>query len=173
LFLAFLQFAVMSVVDSWLFAARDASVTASERFFFGRRVTNGAGAPNSSASTANTARHRASRDGDKRPETGTNDSQREKTMNRREFSRIAPIALAAGIAAGLNAVPAAAQGKAMEKCYGVAKAGQNDCAAGPGTSCSGTSTRDYQGNAWKLVEKGTCESMETPQGKGSLTPIER
>ena len=94
-------------------------------------------------------------------------------MHRRDFNRIAPIALAAGIAAGLNVTGAAAQEQAMEKCYGVAKAGQNDCAAGPGTSCSGTSTRDYQGNAWKLVEKGTCESIETPRGKGSLTPIER
>jgi uncharacterized membrane protein len=97
-------------------------------------------------------------------------------MNRRNFNRIAaiaPLALATGIVAGLNAAPAAAQSKAMEKCYGVAKAGQNDCAAGPGTSCSGTSTRDYQGNAWKLVEKGSCESIETPLGKGSLTPIDR
>jgi uncharacterized membrane protein len=94
-------------------------------------------------------------------------------MKRRDFSKIASLALAAGIVAGINAAPTAAQGKAMEKCYGVAKAGQNDCAAGPGTSCSGSSTRDYQGNAWKLVEKGTCERMETPLGKGSLTPIER
>ncbi len=41
--------------------------------------------------------------------------------------------------------------QAMEKCYGVALAGQNDCKAGPGTTCAGTSTVDYQGNAWKLV----------------------
>jgi uncharacterized membrane protein len=97
-------------------------------------------------------------------------------MNRRNFNRIAaiaPLALAAGVVAGLHTAPAAAQGKAMEKCYGIAKAGQNDCAAGPGTSCSGTSTRDYQGDAWKLVDKGTCESIETPKGKGSLTPIKR
>lgn len=93
-------------------------------------------------------------------------------MNRRDFTRIAPIALAAGIVAGVNIAPAA-HGQAMEKCYGVAKAGQNDCAAGPGTSCSGTSTRDYQGNAWKLVEEGTCERIETPKGNGSLTPVER
>ena len=46
--------------------------------------------------------------------------------------------------------------KDKEKCYGVAKAGQNDCAAGPGTTCAGTSKVDYQGNAWKLVAKGTC-----------------
>jgi len=92
-------------------------------------------------------------------------------MHHTNLSKIAGFALAAGITAGLAAAPAAAQEK--EKCYGVAKAGQNDCAAGPGTSCSGTSTRDYQGNAWKLVEKGSCESIETPKGKGSLTPIER
>ena len=72
------------------------------------------------------------------------------------------------------ATPAAAQKRpAMEKCYGVAKAGENDCAAGPGTSCAGTSTRDYQGNAWKLVKKGTCETIQTPKGKGSLTAIKR
>ena len=44
----------------------------------------------------------------------------------------------------------------MEKCFGVAMAGQNDCAAGPGTTCQGTSTVDYQGNAWKFVDGGTC-----------------
>ena len=57
--------------------------------------------------------------------------------------------------------------------YGVAKAGQNDCAAGPGTSCAGTSTRDYQGDAWKLVPAGTCEKIRTPKGTGSLKPIQR
>ena len=59
-----------------------------------------------------------------------------------------------------------AQGN-MEKCYGISKAGQNDCAAGPGTSCAGSSTRDYQGNAWKLVKQGTCEKTKTPKGNGS------
>lgn len=61
---------------------------------------------------------------------------------------------------------AQAAGKS-EKCFGVALAGQNDCAAGPGTSCAGTSTVDYQGNAWKFVPAGTCEKMG-----GSLTPKE-
>ncbi|MCF3973168.1 BufA1 family periplasmic bufferin-type metallophore [Paracoccus salsus] len=61
----------------------------------------------------------------------------------------------------------------MEKCYGVALAGENDCAAGPGTTCAGTSTTDYQGNAWKLVPAGTCAEIETPAGhNGSLEPIE-
>lgn len=63
--------------------------------------------------------------------------------------------------------------QAMEKCYGVALAGQNDCKAGPGTTCAGTSTVDYQGNAWKLVPESTCTSIETPHGNGSLTEIDR
>jgi len=58
-----------------------------------------------------------------------------------------------------------------EKCYGVSLAGQNDCAAGPGTSCQGTSTEDYQGNAWKYVDAGSCVEIETPTGTGSLEPI--
>ena len=55
-----------------------------------------------------------------------------------------------------------------EKCFGVALKGQNDCAAGPGTTCAGTAKVDYQGNAWVLVEKGTCTSIKTPKGYGSL-----
>ena len=61
--------------------------------------------------------------------------------------------------------------KPMEKCYGVSMAGKNDCAAGPGTTCAGTSKMDYQGNAWKHVPAGTCVSIKTPKGMGSLTPI--
>jgi uncharacterized membrane protein len=94
-------------------------------------------------------------------------------MNTQPIARIAGLALSASVAAGLAASPAAAQKTPMEKCYGVAKAGKNDCAAGPGTSCAGTSTRDYQGNAWKLVPKGTCEKIATPKGKGSLSAIKR
>lgn len=60
---------------------------------------------------------------------------------------------------------------AMEKCYGVALAGKNDCAAGPGTTCAGTSKVDYQGNAWKNVPAGTCTSIKTPKGMGSLHAI--
>ena len=61
-----------------------------------------------------------------------------------------------------------------EKCFGVAKAGQNDCAAGPGTTCAGTSKVSYQGNSWKLVPKGTCLTMELPDGrKGSLEAVTR
>jgi uncharacterized membrane protein len=94
-------------------------------------------------------------------------------MNTKSVVNFAGLALTAGIAAGLAATPAAAQKQPMEKCYGVAKAGKNDCAAGPGTSCAGTSTRDYQGDAWKLVPKGSCEDIETPKGNGSLKPVKR
>ena len=67
---------------------------------------------------------------------------------------------------------AAAAAAKKEKCYGVALKGQNDCAAGPGTTCQGTSTVDFQGNAWKFVRGGTCTSIEVPGGRhGSLTPI--
>jgi uncharacterized membrane protein len=64
--------------------------------------------------------------------------------------------------------------KGMEKCYGIALKGQNDCAAGPGTTCQGTSTVDYQGNAWKFVDGGTCATMELPgDHKGSPTELTR
>ncbi len=59
----------------------------------------------------------------------------------------------------------------QEKCFGVAMAGKNDCAAGPGTTCAGTSRVNYQGNAWKYVAKGTCVLIKTPKGNGSLTEI--
>ncbi|MBU1539952.1 MAG: DUF2282 domain-containing protein [Alphaproteobacteria bacterium] len=83
------------------------------------------------------------------------------------------IGAGAVLALGATAATAAQQQPRpeMEKCYGVSRAGQNDCAAGPGTTCSGTSTRDWQGNAWKLVAKGTCTTIRTPAGNGSLTPI--
>ncbi|MEX2497031.1 MAG: DUF2282 domain-containing protein [Woeseia sp.] len=79
------------------------------------------------------------------------------------------VAAAFGIAAATAAGTAVAQeDENMEKCYGVALAGENDCAAGPGTSCAGTSTIDYQSNAWSLVPEGTCTEIETPQGHGTL-----
>ncbi|MBI1492476.1 BufA1 family periplasmic bufferin-type metallophore [Halocynthiibacter styelae] len=73
------------------------------------------------------------------------------------------LAVAGAVAAALTAhatTPAAAAGG--EKCYGVSLAGANDCAAGPGTTCAGTSTVDYQGNAWKIVDAGTCDTIELP-----------
>lgn len=74
---------------------------------------------------------------------------------------------AAALATTANAQ--ASQDK-MEKCYGVSLAGKNDCKAGAGTSCAGTSKVDYQGNAWTLVKAGTCTTIKTPKGNGSLTP---
>ncbi|MES9971205.1 MAG: DUF2282 domain-containing protein [Candidatus Thiodiazotropha sp.] len=68
--------------------------------------------------------------------------------------------VAGAITTALSLAPMSAANAAdTEKCYGVAKAGKNDCAAGPGTSCAGTSTTDAQGNAWMLVLKGTCEKI--------------
>jgi uncharacterized membrane protein len=85
------------------------------------------------------------------------------------------LALAGALATALTslAAPVAAEEAAKEKCYGVSMKGQNDCAAGPGTTCAGTSKTDYQSNSWKLVPKGTCTTIDTPLGKGSLEPIER
>jgi len=92
-------------------------------------------------------------------------------MDRRSIN----LALAGSLAAALSllAIAASAQDAAKEKCYGVALKGQNDCAAGPGTTCAGTSKVDYQGNSWKLVPKGTCTTMTTPFGPGSLASITR
>lgn len=85
------------------------------------------------------------------------------------------LAVAGAIAAALTAqmtTPAAAAAK--EKCYGVALAGQNDCKAGAGTTCAGTSKVDYQGNAFSLVPAGTCTSIELPEGRmGSLEELDR
>ena len=70
--------------------------------------------------------------------------------------------------------PVTAQAGDKEKCFGVALKGENDCAAGPGTTCAGSSTVDYQGNAWKLVDAGTCVTMEKDGGRmGSLEPLDR
>jgi uncharacterized membrane protein len=82
-------------------------------------------------------------------------------------------ALAAATASVATTTSAGAQG-AKEKCFGVALSGQNDCAAGPGTTCAGTSTIDYQGNAWKLVDAGTCANIDLPGDRvGSLEALDR
>ena len=90
------------------------------------------------------------------------------------------LAVAGAVAAALSATMSApAQAQAKEKCFGVSLAGKNDCAAGPGTTCAGTSTVDYQGNAWTLVAAGTCAEIELPAmadgaaRTGSLEAIER
>ncbi|GAB4040882.1 MAG: hypothetical protein Fur0014_11720 [Rubrivivax sp.] len=86
-------------------------------------------------------------------------------------SSAAALALAVGAALAFAQAPAQAQPAEKEKCFGVALKGKNDCAAGPGTTCAGTSKADFQGNAWKLVDKGSCEKMESktsPTGFGQL-----
>jgi uncharacterized membrane protein len=85
----------------------------------------------------------------------------------------AALALALGSALSIAALPTTAQAAddKMEKCFGVAMKGKNDCAAGAGTTCAGTSKVDYQANSWKLVPKGTCEktaSPTSPTGFGQL-----
>jgi uncharacterized membrane protein len=92
-------------------------------------------------------------------------------MNRHSvaITALALSALAAGAALAQDK-GASIKGE-KERCYGVSMAGKNDCAAGPGTTCAGTSKTDYQGNAWKYVAKGTCTSIKTPKGNGSLTEI--
>ena len=90
------------------------------------------------------------------------------TIAHKTLAALALTALASGAALAEDAMKAKPE---MEKCYGVALAGKNDCKAGPGTTCAGTSKVDYQGNAWKLVPKGTCTSIKTPKGMGSLTEI--
>ena len=85
----------------------------------------------------------------------------------------ASLAFALGTALSIAATPAAAEDKMSdkEKCFGVAMKGKNDCKAGAGTSCAGTSKTDYQGNAWSMVPKGTCDktaSPTSPTGFGQL-----
>ncbi len=83
------------------------------------------------------------------------------------------LATALGSVLAMSAAPANAEQKAgMEKCYGVALAGKNDCAAGPGTTCAGTSKHADQGNAWKMVPAGTCvttKSSTSATGHGQLS----
>ena len=93
--------------------------------------------------------------------------------------------IAGSIALALSQAAAAqtAHAGAKEKCYGISLAGQNDCAAGPGTTCAGTSTVDYQGNAWTLVPAGDCvkygveenlAQFELPEDRiGSLEALDR
>jgi uncharacterized membrane protein len=102
-------------------------------------------------------------------------NRRDLTMSYQSKSLV----LAGALATALSGLAGMATAQENEKCFGVALAGQNDCAAGEGTTCAGTSKADYQGNAWKLVPAGTCETMELPAAddgmarKGSLTALER
>jgi|SRR6056297_18080 uncharacterized membrane protein len=89
------------------------------------------------------------------------------------------IAIASAMTAALAAHTAPAAAETKEKCYGVSLAGANDCKAGAGTTCAGSSTVDYQGNAWTLVDQGTCSEIDLPamadgtERNGSLEPLER
>ena len=82
-------------------------------------------------------------------------------------SALTKFAVASAMTAALAAAPIAGAlaGDDMEKCYGVAKAGMNDCKAGEGTTCQGTSTEDGQMNAWVLTPAGLCDKLVG----GSLT----
>lgn len=93
------------------------------------------------------------------------------TRNLPTQTSTAALALAIGAALTLAQAPVHAQSTDKEKCFGVALKGKNDCAAGPGTTCAGTSKVDYQANAWSLVPKGTCEktaSSTSPTGFGQM-----
>ncbi|CAJ0794298.1 MAG: DUF2282 domain-containing protein [Ralstonia sp.] len=92
-------------------------------------------------------------------------------MNLRISSKVPAAALALALGAAFAAQPALAQSAEKEKCFGVALKGKNDCAAGPGTTCAGTSKVDHQSNAWSFVPKGTCDktvSKTSPTGFGQL-----
>ncbi len=85
--------------------------------------------------------------------------------------KFSAVALALALGAAFTVLPAAAQAAEKDKCFGVALKGKNDCKAGAGTTCAGTSKIDFQGNAWSLVPKGTCEktvSKTSPTGFGQM-----
>lgn len=89
----------------------------------------------------------------------------------RHVHRPTAAALAFALGAAFSALPASAQATDKERCYGVSLKGQNDCAAGPGTSCAGTAKVDYQSNSWSLVPNGSCKttvSKSSPTGFGQL-----
>ena len=90
-------------------------------------------------------------------------------------SALATVFASHGMAGPLTQAEAdAAMAAGKEQCYGVALKGQNDCKAGPGTTCQGSSTVDFQGNAWKFVQGGTCEKLALPGDRqGSLKPLDR
>lgn len=92
-------------------------------------------------------------------------------MTKKSTATALALAMALGAALTVTAAPAAAADKManMEKCFGVALKAKNDCKAGAGTTCAGTSKVDYQGNAWSMVPAGTCDktaSKTSPTGYG-------
>lgn len=101
------------------------------------------------------------------------------TIARKATAALIGTAMAAALAGTVTTVTPAVAQDGMEKCFGVSVAGKNDCAAGPGTTCAGTSKVDYQGNAWTLVPAGLCENADfwskvLPGGRtGSLEALDR
>ena len=88
------------------------------------------------------------------------------------------LVLASAVASAVAGLSTTAAADGDVKCFGVSLAGENDCAAGPGTTCAGTSTVDYQGNAWTFVPAGTCETtsvdgMDGMDRMGSLEELDR
>jgi uncharacterized membrane protein len=113
-------------------------------------------------------------------QAGLQESTRQPEVNHMTAKTLAlPLAASLATALTLAAGHAQAQSAEMEKCYGISLAGQNDCAAGPGTSCAGSSVVDYQGNAWTFVAAGTCAEVEVPAmadgtpRMGSLEALDR
>ncbi|MCP3969079.1 MAG: DUF2282 domain-containing protein [Rhodobacteraceae bacterium] len=92
---------------------------------------------------------------------------------------IKTLAVASAVAAAVAGHATSVNAQAKDKCYGVSLAGENDCKAGAGTTCAGSSTVDYQGNAWTLVDAGTCAEIELPamadgsSRMGSLEELDR
>lgn len=86
-------------------------------------------------------------------------------MNKRQ-TMIAAALAGVCFASAANAQDAGTSKASKEKCYGVAKAGQNDCASSNGThSCAGQAKTDNAKEEWKYVPKGTCE-----KAGGTITP---
>ena len=109
-----------------------------------------------------------------------------KSLKQRGFKRkyfmlsaLKSLAAASAVATALASITTTASAASKEKCFGISLADRNDCSAGPGTTCAGSSLVDYQGNAWTLVEEGTCTEIELPAmadgtpRKGSLDVLER
>ena len=87
-----------------------------------------------------------------------------------KFSNLAMAGAAAALVSTASIASPVKPQPGKDKCFGISLAGKNDCAAGAGTTCAGTSKKDYAGNAWKYVARGTCENIRTPRGHGTLTP---
>lgn len=86
-------------------------------------------------------------------------------MNPRTLALSSILGAVALAAAGASLAAPAADKPKLEKCFGVAKAGKNDCASGA-HSCAGTATQDFDKTAYVALPAGICEKL----AGGSLTP---